>query len=145
MLVVLLLTAVIITTLLGRVANWIARRNQGAESGLIITQEEEAEYEHVRGRHRVDVQDHNDDDYPRDECGRHFQAGRPDLAALVRSAAVASVDHHMRTRPQQSEERLMVVACGPPSLVRPTRDSVALVRKENCGLRICFSGTDSRL
>ena len=143
--VVLLLAAVIITTLLGSwVANWITRRNQGAESGLIIIQEEEAEYEHVSERRRVDVQDRNDDDYPRDECGRHFQAGRPDLAALVRSAAVASVDHHMMARPQQSEERLMVVACGPPSLVQSTRDSVALVRKENCGLRICFSGTDSR-
>lgn len=142
--VVLALAAVIITTVLGGwVVNWMTRRSRGTASGLITIQEEEAEYEHVSGRQRVDVQECNDDDYPRDECGRHFQAGRPDLAALVRSAAVASVNH-MTTRPQQNEGRLMVVACGPSALVQSTRDAVGLVRKEKCGVRLSFSGTDSR-
>ena len=145
--VVLTLAAVIITTLLGGwVVNWMTRRSRGTENGLTIIKEEEEEEEaeciHC-GLQRLDVQECNDNDYPRDECGRHFQVGRPDLAVLVRSAATATVDH-MRTRPQQSKGRLMVVACGPPALVQSTRDAVALVCKKNCGVRLCFSGTDSR-
>ena len=86
--------------------------------------------------HRVGVQECDDNACPRDECGRHFQAGRPDLTTLVRSAAESAA--------RRMAGRLMVVVCGPPELLQSSQNAVTLIREEGCGVRLCFSGTDSR-
>jgi hypothetical protein len=62
------------------------------------------------------------------------RAGRPDLPALVREAAAQ----------HRSTPRLVVAACGPPELVEAAQDAVTSVRKEGCGVSLCFSGTDSK-
>jgi hypothetical protein len=84
----------------------------------------------------VGVQECDDNACPRDECGRHFQAGRPDLTTLVRSAAESAA--------RRMAGRLMVVVCGPPELLQSSQNAVTLIREEGCGVRLCFSGTDSR-
>ena len=60
-------------------------------------------------------------------------AGRPDLEALVRTAATAAA----------SKRRLVVAACGPPALVEATRKAVAAARKGS-DVHIEFTGTDPR-
>jgi hypothetical protein len=147
--VVYVMVVVTITTVFSSwLANLLTRRNQGAE-GSVLGQNggrslvksmhycgEGESHLQDSGHHRVDVQECDDDDGPRNECDKHFQTGRPDLTTLVRSAAVSAA--------RRMAGRLMVVACGPPGLVQSTQDAVTLVRKEGCGVRLCFSGTDSR-
>ena len=69
--------------------------------------------------------------------GHHVRSGRPDLVALVRAAA-AGLDSETQSR------RLVVAACGPAVLVEAARKAVVAVRKEHRGLRLEFSGSDSR-
>lgn len=68
-------------------------------------------------------------------AGHDVRMGRPDLCALVCEAATRATAH-----------RLVVAACGPPSLVAAARKAVASSRKSSeCrGVRIQFSGADPR-
>ena len=68
------------------------------------------------------------------------QAGRPDLATLIRTAAAEAATMAQ----QQDHARLVVAACGPAELVKATQNAVRSVRKEGSCVRLCFSGTDSR-
>ena len=86
------------------------------------------------------------------EAGDHdVRAGRPDLAALVRTAAAAAAaavaggtaapDPGWQ---RNASRRLVVAACGPAELVEAARNAVESVRKEGGHLELRFSGTDSR-
>ena len=73
-----------------------------------------------------------------DASGHRVQSGRPDYLALVRAAAAG---------PEAAgAQRLVVAACGPPTLVAAARKAVADARKEclALGVRLEFSGVDSR-
>ena len=138
--VVYVLAVVTITTVLGSwLANLLTRRNRGAESFLSSnggrSPVDLMNYCGEGESHRADVQECDDNACPRDECGRHFQAGRPDLTTLVRSAAESAA--------RRMAGRLMVVVCGPPTLLQSSQNAVTLIREEGCGVRLCFSGTDS--
>ena len=65
--------------------------------------------------------------------GHTVRAGRPDLAALVREAAV-----------EAGSRRLVVAACGPETLVSAARKAVAAARRDHRSVRLEFSGADSR-
>ena len=73
-----------------------------------------------------------------------MQVGRPDLAALIRSAAAAVVTTSRRRG--TAPPRLVVAACGPAELVEASQRAVAAVHsEEDCGVPdVCFSGTNSR-
>jgi len=138
--VVYVLAVVTITTVLGSwLANLLTRRNRGAESFLSSnggrSPVDLMNYCGEGESHRADVQECDDNACPRDECGRHFQAGRPDLTTLVRSAAESAA--------RRMAGRLMVVVCGPTTLLQSSQNAVTLIREEGCGVRLCFSGTDS--
>ena len=62
-----------------------------------------------------------------------MHAGRPDLEALVRTAAAVAA----------STGRLVVAACGPPALVDAARKAVAAARKGS-DVHLEFTGTDPR-
>ena len=139
--VVYVLAVVTITTVLSSwLANLLTRRNRGAESFLSSNRGRSPvdllNYCGEGESHRVGVQECDDNACPRDECGRHFQAGRPDLTTLVRSAAESAA--------RRMAGRLMVVVCGPTELLQSSQNAVTLIREEGCGVRLCFSGTDSR-
>jgi NAD(P)H-flavin reductase len=69
---------------------------------------------------------------------RSVRPGRPDLDALLRTAAAAAA--------QSQAIRLVVAACGPPALVEAARRAVAAARKgkQISGVRLEFTGTDPR-
>ena len=67
------------------------------------------------------------------EACHSMHAGRPDLEALVRTAATAAA----------STGRLVVAACGPPALVEAARKAVAAARKGS-DVHLEFTGTDPR-
>ena len=80
------------------------------------------------------------------EDGEHgVRAGRPNLAALVRTAAAtaATAAAPGRLRQRSASMRLVVAACGPAELVEAARNAVGAVRAEGCRVGICFSGTDT--
>jgi hypothetical protein len=73
------------------------------------------------------------------ENKHHSRAGRPDLAALIRTAAVS-----VATVEQCKTSRLVVAVQGPAGLVEAAQSAVETVRQGGCSLNLCFSGTDSR-
>lgn len=78
-----------------------------------------------------------EDDEP---CAHHeVRAGRPNLAALVRSAAAEAATIVQ----QDGKVRLVVATCGPPGLVEATHTAVGSVRKEGSPVDLCHSGADS--
>ena len=71
---------------------------------------------------------------PADREGHDVRAGRPSFDALVREAAQGL----------EAPRRLVVAACGPAALVNAARRAVAAARKECRGVRLEFSGSESR-
>jgi len=71
-----------------------------------------------------------------DSKGHDVRVGRPDLNDLVRAAAKGLETAETR--------RLVVAACGPATLLEAVQKAVAAAQKERRGVRIEFSGSDSR-
>ena len=63
--------------------------------------------------------------------GHKMRSGRPDLVALVRAAVAGR---------ETEAQSVVVMACGPETLVESARKAVAVVRKERHGACLEFSG-----
>ena len=69
-----------------------------------------------------------------DEEGHDVRAGRPDLSGLLREA----------TAGLENKQLVVVAACGPTTMVEAARKAVAAARKECRGVRLEFSGSESK-
>jgi hypothetical protein len=69
-----------------------------------------------------------------DEEGHDVRAGRPDLSGLLREA----------TAGLENKQLVVVAACGPTTMVEAARKAVVAARKECRGVRLEFSGSESK-